>query len=108
MQRTELASADCFVQWHSADAMHTDRQFFGKIDFWRDILPGNLAQQLLDSGPGVGVEVELAPGECIPAADAGAVQAVQKRAVGTAFGIRRLPGPFKGRFYPRGLLQVIF
>jgi len=104
MQSTTLASADCFIQWQSADALHTDRQFFSKIDFWRDILPGDLGQQMLDKGPGVSAEVDVAPGEQIPAVDARAVHAVQKQAVSTAFKTRHVPGPYQGRFYPRGLL----
>ena len=104
MQSTTLASADCFIQWQSADALHTDRQFFGKIDFWRDILPSNLGEQLLGNGPGVSAEVDLAPGEQIPGADARAVQDIPKQAVRSAFKTRHIPGPYQGRFYPRGLL----
>lgn len=104
MQSTTLASADCFIQWQSADAVHTDRQFFGKIDFWRDLLPGDLGEQLLDNGPGVSAEVELAPGEQIPDVDARAVHVIQKQAVSAAFNTRHLPGPYQGRFYPRGVL----
>lgn len=104
MQSTTLASADCFIQWRSADALHTDRQCFSKIDFWRDILPGDLGERLLDNGPGVGAEVDLAPGEQIPGVDARAIHVVQKQAVSAAFSTRHLPGPCQGRFYPRGLL----
>ena len=104
MQSTTLASAECFIQWQSADAMHIDRQFFGKIDFWRDILPGDLREQLLDNGPGVSVKVDVTPGEQIPAVGACAAHTMQRRAVRDAFRMRDLPGPFQGRFYPRGLL----
>jgi hypothetical protein len=104
MQRTKLASGDCFIQWQSADALHTDRQFFSKIDFWRDILPGDLGEQLLDNGPGINAEVDVAPGEQIPHVDARAVHTVRKQAVSAAFNSRHLTEPCEGRFYPRGLL----
>jgi SAM-dependent methyltransferase len=104
MQRTRMASADCFIQWQSADALHTDRQFFSKIDFWRDILPGNLSEQLQDSGPGARAAVELAPGEQIPPVDTRALHTLRKQAVNSALGSRHRQEFHEGRFYPRGLL----
>ena len=47
MQCTNPASAECYLRWHAAHALHTDRQFFGKIDFRRDILPGEPGGRLL-------------------------------------------------------------
>ena len=104
MQRSMLASADCFLKWRSADALHTDRQHFGKIDFWRDILPGDLGELLQESGPGNRVEVDVHPGGSIPEVDAGAVHSVPRQAVNSALSSRHMPGLKDGRFYPRGLL----
>lgn len=52
MNSTILASAECYIAWDSVDAAHKDWQYYPRIDFWRDILPGNLNQQLshVDSG----------------------------------------------------------
>ena len=104
MQRSVLASADCFLKWRSADALHTDRQHFGKIDFWRDILPGDLGELLQESGPGSRAEVDVHPGGSIPEVDASAVHGVPRQAVNSALNSRHMPGLKDGRFYPRGLL----
>jgi SAM-dependent methyltransferase len=104
MQRTTLASAECFIEWQSADAWHTDRQFFSKLDFWRDILPGELGGRVQDCGPGNPTAIDLAPGQVIPVRDARAIHTVRKQEVSTALAGRELPGLFPCRFYPRGLL----
>lgn len=104
MERTTLATADAYIQWKSADALHTDRQFFTKMDFWRDELPGDLSSRLLENGAGKSAEVYVPPGELIPAVKAGAIRPVHARTMNALFSKRRMPGPFRGRFYPRGLL----
>lgn len=104
MERSMLASADCFIQWRSADALHTDRQHFSKIDFWRDILPGDLGEQLQESGPGIVAEVGIAPGGPIPEVDAGAVHNVRRQVLKSGLNSRHIPGLHDGRFYPRGVL----
>jgi SAM-dependent methyltransferase/FKBP-type peptidyl-prolyl cis-trans isomerase 2 len=43
------------LQWQSADAEHCERQFFERINFWRDVFPGNLAEQLDAAPTGVSV-----------------------------------------------------
>lgn len=107
MQRAELASVECFLRWHSADAVHTDHQYFGKIDLARDVLPGRLTEQLVGKGPGIGAEVKLGPGESIPARDAASARALERAAVRASFDARRMPGPYRGRSYPRGLLAGV-
>jgi len=104
MERSLLASADCFIQWRSVDALHTDRQHFSKIDFWRDILPRDLGDQLHGSAPGTEAEVDLAPGGPIPDVDARAIHSVPRQAMNSALSARHMPGLHDGRFYPRGLL----
>jgi SAM-dependent methyltransferase len=98
------ASADGYIEWRSADAVHTDRQHFSKIDFWRDILPGGLGEQLQELAPGTVAEVDLAPGGPIPEVDASAIYRVRRQLVKSALKSRHLPDLQEGRFYPRGLL----
>ncbi len=104
MERFSLAAAECYLKWRSMDAAHTDRHFFPALDLERDILPGNLAQRMLNSQAGTVSEVSLAPGEIIPETAASAVHTVTKPELTAAFRSRRIPGPFAGRYYPRGLL----
>ena len=62
MERTTLVTAECFLQWKSADALHMDRHYFPKLDFWRVLLPGDLGRQMQDRPPGITVSVDVGPG----------------------------------------------
>lgn len=30
------------LRWQSVHARHVDRQYFDKINFWRDLIPGSM------------------------------------------------------------------
>ncbi|MCK7496231.1 MAG: hypothetical protein MZW92_38845 [Comamonadaceae bacterium] len=34
------ATVEFALRWHSADAEHSDRLYFEKVNFWRDFFPG--------------------------------------------------------------------
>lgn len=104
MQRTALANAECFIRWQSADASHADWRYFPKLDFWRDIFPGDLGGKLEQGGPGVSTEVSLDAGALTSGLDVQAYQELPKRKLASIFKTHHLPGPFCGRFYPRGVL----
>ena len=46
VDRSKHASVEVALNWQSQDASHCERQFFERINFWRDIMPGNLAEKL--------------------------------------------------------------
>ena len=52
VDRSKHASLEMSLQWESADASHCERQFFERVNFWRDVFPGNLAEQLDAAAPG--------------------------------------------------------
>ena len=103
MESAKLASAACFVRWRSMDATHCDWQYFPRINFWRDIFPGDLAERLLHAGPGVLLEASVEH-EALPSSGGTAVRTVPREKLREVFRARHFPGPFTGRFYPRGLL----
>jgi len=99
-----LANAEFFIRWQSVDALHIDHVYFAAVDFRRDIFPADLGERLLAAGPGVTIETTMAAGELIPGVAAENHRELPRRGVDTAFTTRHLPGPFRGRFYPRGWL----
>lgn len=44
------------LQWQSVDALHCERQFFERVNFWRDVFPGDLAERLDAAAEGEWVE----------------------------------------------------
>ena len=103
MDRAKLASAACFVRWQSTDAWHCDWQYFPKLNFWRDIFPGDLAERLPQAAPGEQLEVPVERA-ALPATGGTAVRELLRHQLDQVFSARAFPGPYVGRFYPRGLL----
>ncbi len=104
MNRAKLASAKCYLSWNSADASHIDWQYFPKVDFWRDIFPGDINEQFQDLDDGSHAESGINTGEVFPAKQAQALKHVRHKSVTTNFSTRHIPGPYIGRHYPKGLL----
>ncbi|MGB7934809.1 MAG: class I SAM-dependent methyltransferase [Gammaproteobacteria bacterium] len=99
-----LASAEFFIRWQSTDARHTDHEYFAAVDFWHDSFPDDLGERLQAAGPGVPLETITPAGRLIPGVSASACHDLPRRGIDKAFAARHLPGPFRGRFYPRGWL----
>ncbi len=101
---TRLASAAAYLAWDSSDASHRDWHYFPTIDFWRDDMPTELDQQLADIHEGDSATARLKPGEWLPRKQTRAVKQLQQGDVSHIFSRRHVPGPFIGRYYPKGLL----
>jgi len=48
-QLTAHAAPELRIDWEPGGMRHCNRRYFGKVNFWRDILPGTLGLQLQDS-----------------------------------------------------------
>lgn len=106
MQTTTPASAECFVRWHSGDAIHCDWRYFPKLNLWRDFMPGDLGERM-QNRDGVLAKVKVAPGDMVALSESPQHRDLPRPAVEEAFQKRRLHGPFTGRFYPRGVLAPV-
>jgi hypothetical protein len=104
MSYTMPASAKFFIRWQSTDARHIDHEYFPAVDFRRDSFPADLGERFQSAGPGIILKTITAAGELIPGVSAGARHDLLRRDVDRVFAARHLPGPFLGRFYPRGWL----
>ena len=99
-----MANAEFFIRLQSVDARHIDHAYFAAVDFQRDFLPADLGERLQAAGPGATIETPMTAGELIPGVTAENHRELPRRGVDMAFATRHLPGPFRGRFYPRGWL----
>ncbi len=106
MHTTTPVSAECFVSWRSGDITHRDWRHFLKLNLWRDFLPGDLSERMLEQDDAL-VEVEFAPGDALPPGASAQRRDLSRAAVEEAFQRRRVHGPFGGRFYPRGVLARV-
>lgn len=97
---TELAAVEVCIDWRQDGIAHASRQYFEKINFWRDIFPGTLSLRLPQSR-GEWVSEAFAPGELVPPYAGGNLHRVRR----SALRLQRRNGPpvtlFRGRHYPR-------
>lgn len=98
--RTEQAAVELRIDWRQNGIAHRNRQYYEKINFWRDILPGTLSLKLPDSD-GEWIDEEFTPGELVPPYAESHLHRVPR----SALRLTRRNGPpvriFRGRHYPR-------
>lgn len=97
---SELAAVELCIDWQQAGIAHRNRQYFDRINFWRDILPGALSLKLPDSH-GEWVSEAFAAGELVPPY----AERNLHRVPHSALQLARRSGPpvriRRGRHYPR-------
>lgn len=94
MPQAKQAAVEFALHWQSADAQHTDRLFFEKVNFWRDFFPGSLDEAL----------APLAADELVEPWNAGAVHTVRPAQIQLQLRTGEPLVPRAGRFYPRGMV----
>lgn len=100
MNSSQQAAVEVRIQWQSPDARHAEHYYFDKLNFWRDIFPGNLSVTLPESD-GEWLQQEFTAGELVPAWSEHNLHTVRH----SALKLSRRNGPpvvlHCGRFYPR-------
>jgi len=98
--QSEQAAIEVRVDWEHRGVRHRNRQYFGKFNFWRDILPGELSIKLPDSD-GDWVSERFPAGELVPPWSERHIHRVRI----SALRLQRRNGPpitlHAGRHYPR-------
>ncbi|MBU1191214.1 MAG: methyltransferase domain-containing protein [Gammaproteobacteria bacterium] len=88
------------MRWQSDHATHIDRQYFEKINLWRDYFPQDLSDRLNAAAPGDVIMIDVAVGELVAPFDPALVQRMKRH----QFNTQPRPGmqvePRVGRFYP--------
>jgi SAM-dependent methyltransferase len=97
---SEQAAIELRIDWEYAGTQHCNRQYFERINFWRDILPGALALKLPGSN-GEWISESFAPGELVASWSERNIHRVKR----SALKLQRRHGPsvrlLRGRHYPR-------
>jgi hypothetical protein len=100
MNSSQQAAVEVLITWQSPDARHAERYYFDKLNFWRDIFPGNLSTGLPDSD-GEWLQQDFTAGELVPAWSEHNLHTIRRHALK----LNRRNGPpvelHIGRFYPR-------
>jgi len=102
-------TADLFFQinWSSPGVQHTDAYAGIQVNFWRDIMPGQLYENLQGRKPGDMVQLELPSDQLLEDTDKQDLITIDRR----QFDVQRIDKaalqPRAGRFYPKGLLKDI-
>lgn len=102
MQNSERISALLTLKWSSEGATHCDKQLIHKIDFWRDIFPGDLEEKLKQCAPGESCSAIFGPGELIEPYSDRQVRRFREKQFSRNFANRTVE-PRLGHFYPRGI-----
>ena len=100
---------DLFLQvnWKSAMAKHTDCFESHAVNVWRDILPAELLDSLMDRESGDAVVLRLNAGDVVPAFAPQKLIQVRRNQIRKRLMDAGLLTPQIGRFYPKGLLKDV-
>lgn len=101
-----FGTIDFHMEWQSETARHTERYHGRKINFWRDIFPTAVAEEMMRQDVGETVRAELGPGELLPKPEQRMRFPVKYRQIRPEF-VEIIPEPRKGRFYPKGMLSDV-
>lgn len=100
MSKAKRAAMEFCLQWQSSFGIHSDRRFFEKIDFWRDIFPGAMQKNLATLSPGEKYRQSFIPGELVPGhSDKNIIEFPRGLFARSRNGVAI--EPVSGRFYPK-------
>jgi SAM-dependent methyltransferase len=102
-----LAAVEFQLRWKSEHGEHTECLYAGTVNFWRDILPRPLLEQLVDRSVGDVAEHSFGAGEGLPALDPSKRFRVKHSQFDEGFKPGSVIRPRPGRFYPKGILKGV-
>ena len=105
---SKRATVEFRLVWESPYARHEEGYAFQKLNFWRDLFPGDFAKHLPELAEGDEHQEDFSAGILVPPYDENLVISLPKsklnfKAVASG-AVEHLPG----RFYPRGILQSAY
>jgi hypothetical protein len=102
-------NADLFFQinWSSKGANHTDAYSGLAVNFWRDILPSRLHEDLLGARTGDTIELTMPAAELFDACDQPKPLVIGRNQFDAGRVSDAALQPRTGRFYPKGILKDI-
>jgi SAM-dependent methyltransferase len=107
VDRSKHASMEISLQWQSTDAEHCERQFFERVNFWRDFFPGSLAGRL-DAAPyGERVSEKLTAEDLLIEFSSAEIRTIKAEHFRPELAKVMNIQPHVGRFYPRHFLHGV-
>ena len=102
-----IATVNFAIDYQSPLGKHTDIYHAEKVNFWRDILPENIRDQILAAEIDRPVRIGFQPGEVMPAYDPRNHFDVKKYQFNSHSTNGSSVRPYSGRYYPRGRLKGV-
>jgi hypothetical protein len=99
ISKDSLSDVEFQLNWESPEAHHTDI-FHTKVNFWRDVLPSKMADQLIGSTPGEPIKINIHKGQEMAVYDEKKLMKLRRDQFNALSG-----EPRYGRFYPQGILK---
>jgi hypothetical protein len=101
-------TVEFMLAWRGDRAWHEERLYAEKVSVWRDLFPGNLAEQLLGKEVGETVRTVITPGEFFAPFNQRLVRGINPlQFAPPAVHRREEYGPLFGRFYPQCSLHQV-
>ena len=95
------------LHWQSCDAEHCERQFCERVNFWRDVFPGNLAEQLDAAATGVSVSHAVSAEDLLIDYNVADIRSIKRHHFRPDLAKVMNIQPHVGRFYPRHFLHGV-
>jgi SAM-dependent methyltransferase len=104
MNETKRSCAEFSLNWKSIYAIHCDRYYFPRVNYWRDIFPGQFGDSLSEIAEGEERAESFDPGVLVPPYRKGNILSVKESQIRLPSGIQNIAALKTGRFYPRGII----
>lgn len=95
------AAIEFSLHWQSRYAIHIDRYYLDKIDFWRDIFPGSMGDALQKLDTGQSHWEVFSPGKLVPNYDDKNLVGIKNPPHSSISGNKKMALE-SGRYYPKG------
>jgi SAM-dependent methyltransferase/FKBP-type peptidyl-prolyl cis-trans isomerase 2 len=103
----KFATIRFHLDWKSEYARHSDCFVAQQVNFWRDIFPPDLYENLMNKMTGESISLKLAPGKIVPPSNRQNTRKIKRRQFNDHFKPGEEVIPRSGRFYPKGILNDI-
>jgi FKBP-type peptidyl-prolyl cis-trans isomerase 2 len=103
----KFATIQFQLDWKSEYVRHRDCFVAQQVNFWRDIFPPSLYENLMNKMTGESISLEFAPGKIVPPLDSQKTRKIKRRQFNDQFKPGEIVTPRFGRFYPKGILSDI-
>lgn len=105
--KDKLAAIEFQFNWKSENALHSDRFYAQRVNFWRDVFPTGLEEKLTNKLTGESVETSFPAGVLVPPFSSSKTKTLKRRQFDMDFKTDDILTPRVGRFYPKGILKDV-